>query len=91
MAYHLDIDPIARAQIEALAPAAARAFGAALDVLTLVPDRGEPLNPDNSEGGLYQLPFDQGRGLITYLLLSDQDRVDVLVVTWVDFGDLPVD
>lgn len=87
MAYHLDIDPIARAQIRALPAAAVYALGEAFDVLTLIPDRGEPLNADNPDGGLYQLPFDRGRGLITYLLLADQDRVDVLVVTWVDFGD----
>jgi hypothetical protein len=30
--------------------------------------------------------FGGGRGLITYLLLTDQDRVDVLIVTWADFG-----
>jgi hypothetical protein len=52
----------------------------------LVPENGEPLNAENPDGGLYQLPFDQGRGLITYLLLADQDRVDVLLVTWVDVG-----
>lgn len=40
-----------------------------------------------AQGGLYQLPFGEGRGLITYLLLEDQGRVDVLVVTWVDFDD----
>jgi hypothetical protein len=56
-------------------------------VLELVPERGEPLNADNPDGGLYQLLFGSGRGLITYLLLTDQDRVDVLVVTWVDFGE----
>jgi hypothetical protein len=58
-----------------------------LAVLELVPERGEPLNADNPDGGLYQLLFGSGRGLITYLLLTDQDRVDVLVVTWVDFGE----
>jgi hypothetical protein len=52
-----------------------------------VPERGEPLNADNPDGGLYQLPFGSGCGLITYLLLTDQDRVDVLVVTWIDFGE----
>jgi hypothetical protein len=32
------------------------------------------------------LTFGGGRGLITYLLLTVQNRVDVLIVTWVDFG-----
>jgi hypothetical protein len=55
-------------------------------VLSLVPERGEPINADNPDGGVYQLTFGGGRGLITYLLATDQNRVDVLIVTWVDFG-----
>ena len=62
---------------------------AALAVLELVPERGEPLNADNPDGGVYQLPFGSGCGLITYLLLADQDRVDVLLVTWLDFEEHP--
>jgi hypothetical protein len=72
MAYQLDIDPVARAQIQALPAATVHALGQALDVLALVPEHGEPLNAENPDGGLYQLPFDQGRGLITYLLLADK-------------------
>jgi hypothetical protein len=87
MAYTPDIDPFARAQTRELPPAGAVALASALAVLELVPERGEPLNADNPDGGLYQLPFDSGCGLITYLLLTDQNRVDVLVVTWVDFGE----
>ncbi len=51
-------------------------------MLSLVSERGEPINADNPTGGIYQLTFG-GLGLITYLLLADQNRVDVLVVTWV--------
>lgn len=87
MAYTLDIDPFARAQIRELPPAGAVTLASALAVLELVPERGEPLNADKPDGGLYQLPFGSGCGLITYLLLIDQNRVDVLVVTWVDFGE----
>ena len=54
-------------------------------MLTPVPGRGRPINPDNPGGGLFQLAFGDGRGLVTYLLLTSQDRVDVLVVTWVSF------
>lgn len=87
MAYQLDVDPLALAQVRALPPAGAAAASEAFAVLELVPERGEPLNADNPQGGLYQLPFGDGRGLITYLLLEDQGRVDVLVVTWIDFDD----
>ena len=52
-----------------------------------MPERSEPLNAGNPDGGVSQLPFGSGRGLITYLLLTDRDEVDVLVVTWVDFGE----
>ncbi len=89
MAYTLDIDPFARAQIRVLSPAGAVALAAALAVLELVPERGEPLNADNPDGGVYQLPFGSGCGLITYLLLADQNRVDVLLVTWLDFDEHP--
>ena len=86
MAYTLDIDPVARAQIRELPPAGTAALAEAFEVLSLVPERGEPINADNPDGGVYQLTFGGGRGLITYLLLTDQNRVDVLIVTWVDFG-----
>jgi len=87
MAYTLDIDPLARAQIRELPPAGAAALPDALAVLELVPERGEPLNADNPDGGVYQLTFGNGCGLITYLLLTGQRRVDVLVVKWVGFGE----
>ena len=74
--------PAARAQIRALPPAGTAALAEAFEVLSLVPERGEPINADNPTGGIYQLTFG-GLGLITYLLLADQNRVDVLVVTWV--------
>ena len=83
MSYQLDIDPLARVQIRALPAAAHGALFDAFEVLALVPERGEPLNADNPEGGLYQFVFGGGPGLITYLLLSDQRRVDVLIVNWV--------
>ncbi|MFC5108857.1 hypothetical protein [Kibdelosporangium philippinense] len=57
------------------------------EVLSLVPERGRPLNAENPTGGIYQATFGNGRGLITYLLLADQDRVDVLQVTWIDLDD----
>ena len=86
MAYSLDIDTVARAQIQALPPSALPALFEAFEMLQLVPERGEPLNRDNPTGGLFSLPFG-GFGLITYLLLADQDRVDVLVVTWIGLTD----
>ncbi len=34
-------------------------------MLSLVPERGEPINADNPTGGIYQLTFSGGLGLIT--------------------------
>ncbi|CCH33526.1 hypothetical protein ABZ816_23020 [Actinosynnema sp. NPDC047251] len=90
MGYTLDVDPDARAQIRALPPEGAIALVEAFEVLSLVPERGEPANARNPTGGLYHLPFGDGRGLITYLLLTTQGRVDVLVVTRVSFEQHPV-
>ncbi|MFD1045744.1 hypothetical protein ACFQ1S_09295 [Kibdelosporangium lantanae] len=76
---------MARAQIQAPPAKALATLGEAFEVLELVPERGEPLHQANPTGGVYTLPFGE-HGLITYLLLADQDRVDVLLVTWLDLG-----
>ncbi len=73
MVYRLDIDPLAAEQIRALPPKALAALAEAFEVLGLVPERVSR--------------YGEGRGLITYLLLVDQERVDVLLVTWVWFDD----
>lgn len=61
MAYLLDIDPArsrpsagALAQVQALPPAGTDAIAEAFAVLEFVPERGDPLNADNPDGGLYQ-------------------------------------
>ena len=87
MAYRLDIDPIAAEQIRALPAKALASLSEAFEVLQLVPERGQPINPANPTGGVYQLVYGDGRGLITYLLLTHQERVDVLLVTWVSFEE----
>jgi hypothetical protein len=40
---------------------------------------------EQAVGAVRQWVFGDGRGLIAYLLLTEHDRVDVLVVTWVSF------
>ena len=82
MAYQLVFDHAGQAEIKALPTRALAAFADALDVLKLVPERGKPINDDNPSGGVYQLVFAVD-GLITYLLLEDQQRVDILQVTWI--------
>jgi len=62
MPYLLDVDSLALAQVRALPPAGADAISEAFAVLELVPERGDPLNGDNPDGGVYQLTFGDGRG-----------------------------
>jgi hypothetical protein len=52
-----------------------------LAVLELVPWNGLPINDANPDGPVRQLPFDRF-GMVNYLVLDQQERVDVLIVTW---------
>ncbi len=71
------------AQIDALPHAALLGFAEALSVMKLVPWNGKPLNDTNPSGALRQLVFGpEGNGLVTYLVLEDQQQVDVLEVQW---------
>ncbi len=46
------------------------------------PWNGDPVHKDNPDGAVRAHAF--GRvGLMTYLILEDQRRVDVLIVQWV--------
>jgi hypothetical protein len=81
VSYSLDIDPLAEQQIAALPRAALTALTDALAVLELVPWNGLPINDANPDGPVRQLPFGD-LGMITYLILDDQQRVDLLIVTW---------
>jgi hypothetical protein len=81
VSYSLDIDPLAEQQIAALPQSALTALADALTVLELVPWNGLPVNEANLDGAVRHLPFG-GLGMITYLILDDQQRVDLLIVTW---------
>ena len=69
------------AAIEALPYAAALGYAEALGVLKLAPWSGTPLREDNPDGSIRTLAFGPG-GMVTYLILEDQRRVDVLQVHW---------
>jgi hypothetical protein len=49
----------------------------------LVPWNGRPYNQDKPDGNMRELVFGPGgSGTVTYLILEDQRRVDVLLVQW---------
>ncbi len=82
MSYSLDIDPNAQDAIAALSAHALVALAEAFAVLELIPWSGRSVNPEqNPDGPVRNLPFG-GAGMLTYLVLEEEQRVDVLLITW---------
>jgi hypothetical protein len=79
--YTIDVDHEAREQIRALPAVVLTALAEAMTVLTLTPWNSDPINKENPDGAVRMLLFNP-RGMITYLIVEDQCRVDVLQVTW---------
>jgi hypothetical protein len=79
--YRIVTDGVVAHQINALPGAALAGYAQALAVLELVPWNGDPINADNPEGNVRVLPFGDA-GMVIYLILADQRRVDVLEVVW---------
>ena len=80
--YRIETDSAAAEQIAALPDEALVAYTQVLGVLDLVPWNGDPLHDHNPEGAVRTLPLGRA-GLVTYLVLEDQRRVDVLNIIWV--------
>ncbi len=80
--YRIETDSAATEQIVALPDEALADYTRVLGVLELVPWNGDPLHDDNPDAAVRTLPFGRA-GLVTYLILDDQRRVDVLNVLWV--------
>lgn len=81
MIYEIDIDLLAQNDIAALPATALLALAEAITVMELVPWNGHPINPDNPAGAVRTLAFGSA-GMLTYLVLDDEHRVDVLIVAW---------
>lgn len=80
--YTIDTDSVAREQIAALPATAPFPYSEVIDVLMLTPWNGVPYN-DRKPDGIMRTPlFGDGRGKVTYLIVEDQQRVDVLTVLW---------
>jgi hypothetical protein len=80
--YHVVTYEEAAAQIAALPVEGLVAYGQLLDVLQLTPWNGPSINPENPRGPVRLWTF--ARGMVTYLILEDQQRVDVIDVVWPD-------
>ncbi|UOZ08031.1 hypothetical protein [Amycolatopsis sp. WQ 127309] len=83
MAYDIEVYPEVQDQIRALPRHALPALAEAIAVLEIVPDKGDPYHRANPDGAMRNLVFGtHGEGLLTYLVLEDQNRVDLLRVLW---------
>jgi hypothetical protein len=80
--YTVTTDAHAQHQVDALPAEALAAYAEVRVVLETAPWSGRPYHRDNPEGALRARPFGT-HGLVTYLILDDQRRVDVLLVQWV--------
>jgi hypothetical protein len=82
LAYRIVTDAQVRAQIRALPASALPEVAEVISVLQLTPWNGSPYNPENPDSPMRQWRFAHGRGFLTYLVLDDQDRVDLLNLIW---------
>jgi hypothetical protein len=77
-------DERSQPQIEALPSAAGAPFAEARVVLEVAPWSGDPLIDAKPDGGIRTMTFgSSGEGMITYLILEDRRRVDILDVLWI--------
>lgn len=68
-------------QIHALPPEAVREFDELREALASTPWDGDPYLAEKPDGPMRTRTFGAG-GLATYLILEDQQRVDLLLVQW---------
>ena len=81
--YHVTTDEESDEQIAALPSAALPALAKARVLLEVDPWAGDPYSRHNPEAPLRGLAFGAA-GLIVYLILEDQRRVDLVRVLWAD-------
>jgi len=79
--YQVQVDVEARAQIRALPHDALKDLAEAMTLLQISPWSGDPLRRERPEGPVRTLAFGAA-GMITYLILEDQQIADVLSVFW---------
>jgi hypothetical protein len=79
--YQIDLDPEAREQLDAVPAQALAALAETLAMLELTPWIGSPQHSANPDGAVRWVLFGKA-GMVIYLILEDQRRVDVLKVLW---------
>ncbi len=79
--YRVETDEQAQQQVAALPPGALSAYAEVRTLLEVNPWAGESYHRGNPDAALRTVVFG-GAGMVTYLVLDEQRRVDVLVVLW---------
>jgi hypothetical protein len=80
--YTVNTDGPAQHQVDALPAEALAAYAELRVVLETAPWSGRPYHRNNPLGAVRAHAFGT-HGLVVYLILEDQRRVDVLLVQWV--------
>lgn len=81
--YRVTTDSESADQVSALPVEAFVGYLEVVRVLELTPWSGRPYNDADPDGVMRQWVFGPcGEGLVTYLILEDEQRVDVLRVHW---------
>jgi hypothetical protein len=80
--YRIVTDERVQHQLDALPPAALNAYLELRSTLETVPHNGRPLNPAKPDGVRTFSFGPHGEGLVYYLVLDFEDRVEILDVKW---------
>ena len=81
--YRVETDEQAEHQVDALPAGALTAYAELRTTLEVSPWGGESINDRNPDGQVRTLAFgDHQQGMVTYLILEEQRRVDILSVLW---------
>lgn len=82
--YEVSADEQSQPEIDALPRAALLFFAEARVAMEVAPWNGDAINAAYPDAPVRTLAFGPYRqGLITYLILEDQRRVDILKVLWI--------
>lgn len=81
--YRVITDALAKPQVDALPARALAAYAEVRALLEINPWASDPINKKNQEAAVRTLTFGpHHEGMVTFLILAEQRRVDVLGVVW---------
>lgn len=81
--YRVEFDEQVQQQIDALPAETLADFAELRTLLELVPWTGNPINAGNPDGPVRVAMFGPtGLGIVTYLILDDRRRVELLQIVW---------